>query len=71
MTHLAQVAAQGHHHYAIRKVVRNGQTFTQVLPVDGTQRIEELARIQGGIEISEVALAHARELLDRAQHVAD
>ncbi len=71
VTHLAQVAAQGHHHYAIRKVVRNGQTFTQVLPVDGTQRIEELARIQGGIEISEVALAHARELLDRAQHVAD
>ncbi|SFF44653.1 DNA replication and repair protein RecN [Fontimonas thermophila] len=66
VTHLAQVAAQGHRHYGIRKRVRNGQTFTQVEPLTEPQRIEELARMQGGAELSDAALEHARDLLQRA-----
>jgi DNA repair protein RecN (Recombination protein N) len=66
VTHLAQVAAQGHQHYLIRKQVRGGNTFTQVEPLDENERIEELARMQGGVEISTTALAHARDLLQRA-----
>lgn len=66
VTHLAQVAAQGHRHYGIRKTVRGGQTFTQVQPLSDAQRIEELARMQGGVEVSSAALEHARDLLQRA-----
>ncbi|TJY55793.1 DNA repair protein RecN [Sinimarinibacterium sp. CAU 1509] len=70
VTHLAQVAAQGHQHYQIRKQVRGGNTFTQVVRLDDEQRIEELARMQGGVEISSAALAHARDLLERAANAS-
>jgi DNA repair protein RecN (Recombination protein N) len=67
VTHLAQVAAQGHGHTAIRKEVARGQTFTRVESLDSMQRVEELARMQGGVEITPAALKHAQELLKRAQ----
>ncbi len=66
VTHLAQVAAQGHAHYAIRKEIRGGQTYTQVEPMSASKRVEELARMQGGVKVSDAALAHARDLLERA-----
>ncbi len=66
VTHLAQVAAQGHCHYGIRKTVRGGQTYTQVQRLADAQRVEELARMQGGVEVSAAALEHARDLLQRA-----
>jgi DNA repair protein RecN (Recombination protein N) len=67
VTHLAQVAAQGHAHAAIRKEIARGQTFTRVEALDPRQRVEELARMQGGVEITPAALKHAQELLKRAQ----
>ncbi len=70
VTHLAQVAAQGHAHLAIRKEVKAGQTYTRVRPVDDTERVAELARMQGGVELTDTALAHARELLQRAANPA-
>jgi len=66
VTHLAQVAAQGHAHYAIRKEIRAGQTYTRVEPMSAAKRVEELARMQGGVKVSDAALAHARDLLERA-----
>ncbi|MEQ1440542.1 DNA repair protein RecN [Fontimonas sp. SYSU GA230001] len=66
VTHLAQVAAQGHAHYAIRKTVRGGQTFTAVEKLGDGERVGELARMQGGVEVSGAALEHARDLLQRA-----
>ncbi|MES0875100.1 DNA repair protein RecN [Sinimarinibacterium thermocellulolyticum] len=66
VTHLAQVAAQGHHHYGIRKQTRGGRTFTIVEPLEREQRVRELARMQGGVEISTAALEHAEDLLRRA-----
>ena len=65
VTHLAQVAAQGHHHFAIHKEVKAGQTYTRVTQVTDKERVEELARMQGGVEITGAALSHARELLKR------
>lgn len=67
VTHQAQVAAQGHHHYNIRKDVQAGQTFTRVTRLSEKSRVDELARMQGGVEISSAALSHAKDLLKRVQ----
>jgi DNA repair protein RecN (Recombination protein N) len=66
VTHLAQVAAQSRNHFGIRKEVKAGQTYTRVHPLTEKTRVEELARMQGGVEITAHALNHARELLQRA-----
>jgi DNA repair protein RecN (Recombination protein N) len=66
VTHLAQVAAQGHRHCAIRKEIKSGQTYTRVRSLGDQERVEELARMQGGVEVSVAALDHARDLLQRA-----
>jgi DNA repair protein RecN (Recombination protein N) len=67
VTHLPQVAAQGQQHYAIRKEIRGAQTRTEVSQLKASERVEELARMQAGVEITSAALTHARELLKRAQ----
>jgi len=62
VTHLAQVAAFADTHYVVRKVEDDSRTATVVVPVEGEQRVRELARMLAGDE-TEVALSHARELL--------
>ncbi len=66
VTHLAQVAAQSANHFGIRKEVKSGQTYTRVRPLADKDRVEELARMQGGVEITAAALSHAKELLKNA-----
>ncbi|MDE2149022.1 MAG: DNA repair protein RecN [Gammaproteobacteria bacterium] len=66
VTHLPQVAAHGVQHFGIRKQIRGGQTFIRVEALDRTARIDELARMAGGREITDTATAHAREMLDKA-----
>jgi DNA repair protein RecN (Recombination protein N) len=67
VTHLAQVAAQADQHYAIRKRVEAGETYTDVTLLAAAQRVEELARMQGGTEVGSAARKHAAELLRRGQ----
>ncbi|HZP11989.1 MAG TPA: DNA repair protein RecN [Nevskiaceae bacterium] len=67
VTHLPQVAAQGEQHYAIGKEVRGKQTFTNMRKLARKERVEELARMQAGVEVTSTALDHARELLERAR----
>ena len=66
VTHLPQVAAQGRGHFAIRKEVDGRQTYTRVSALDEAARVQELARMLGGREITDPVLANARELLARA-----
>ncbi|MDQ2069112.1 DNA repair protein RecN [Natronospira bacteriovora] len=66
VTHLAQVASQGHHHFRIAKNTRQGETFTRVTPLKDTERVEELARMLGGTEITETSRDHAREMMEKA-----
>lgn len=66
VTHLAQVAAQGQSQFGIRKEVKAGQTYTRVQALNTAARAEELARMLGGVEITESSQAHAKELLKRA-----
>jgi DNA repair protein RecN (Recombination protein N) len=66
VTHLAQVAAQAHQHFRVTKLTDGKITRTAVKPLLRDERIDEIARMSGGINISEQALAHAREMLAAA-----
>lgn len=66
VTHLAQVAAYGDHHIKIYKTVEEGRTFTKVQPLSRQERVEELARITGGENITEISLRNADEMLTLA-----
>ena len=66
ITHLAQMAAQADYHLLIRKNVSGGRTYTSVTPLDFEQRKHELARINGGDEITETMLRTAEEMLNSA-----
>lgn len=63
VTHLPQVAACADHHLLVSKQRNGEQTVSTVTPITREQRVQELARMLGGNEQSEVSLAHARELL--------
>jgi len=63
VTHLPQVAAQGHAHYRVSKAASEGVTQSQVRLLDGSQRQEELARMLGGVELTREARAAAKRLL--------
>jgi DNA repair protein RecN (Recombination protein N) len=67
VTHLAQVAAQGHAHLSVRKTVEGDATRTRIEALDATGRKEELARMLGGIEIDRETRAHAKKMLEKAQ----
>ena len=70
VTHLAQVAAQGHTQLSVEKQVRDGTTFTALRVLEQETRISELARMLGGVEITDQSLAHAREMLEKAQRAS-
>ena len=64
VTHLPQVAAQGHQHWMVKKSQDHDQiTTTQIKPLNQSARIQELARMLGGVKITEQSLAHAKEML--------
>ncbi len=63
VTHLAQVAAQGHQHFAVRKSVVDGQTRTAIDTLSAKARVDEIARMLGGVEITSATRATAREML--------
>lgn len=64
VTHLPQVSAQGHAHYRVSKAAAGGVTQSEVELLDAKQRREELARMLGGVEVSDEARAAARRLLE-------
>lgn len=65
ITHLPQVAAQGDHHLRVWKETRDGATVSRIAPLDRDARVEEIARMLGGVDITDTTRAHAAEMLDR------
>ena len=63
VTHLPQVAALADRHLRISKLTDGRTTRTQVTPLSGATRIEEIARMLGGIDITDTARGHAAEML--------
>lgn len=71
VTHLPQVACQGHHHLRVTKLTDGRSTRTTLAELAQDDRIEELARMLGGLEVSGKAREHALEMLTRAAVPAD
>ena len=67
VTHLPQVAAQGHQHLFVHKVRESDATRTAVSKLDNAQRVEEIARMLGGVDLTDESLAHARKMVSSAQ----
>jgi len=66
VTHLAQVAAQGHNHLRVAKLTDGKTTRTTLTPLSADDRVEEIARMLGGVEITAKAREHAKEMLKNA-----
>ena len=67
VTHLPQVAAQGHAHLQVSKQSDGASTRTRIDALDAAGRRAELARMLGGVEITAATRAHAKQMLERAQ----
>lgn len=63
VTHLPQIASMGDHHLRIAKSVRDGRSYTDVSPMDRPHRIDEIARLLSGDQISDAARRNAEDLL--------
>jgi len=63
VTHLPQVAAQADWQWQVSKATRDGATLSAIQPLDQAGRVREIARMLGGVEITEITLQHAGELL--------
>ncbi|ANS74921.1 DNA repair protein RecN [Paenibacillus yonginensis] len=67
ITHLPQVACMADNQFLIEKTVTDGRTMTTVEPLSQEGRVKELARMLGGVEITEKTLHHAQEMLNLAE----
>ena len=64
VTHLPQVAAQGHQHLQVTKTSKANSVETTLSRLNGDDKTREIARMLGGVKITEQSLAHAREMLE-------
>ena len=67
VTHLPQVASQGDHHFRVSKATDGKQTRTAIVALDESERVEEVARMLGGLKITDRTREHAREMLAAAE----
>ncbi len=66
ITHLPQIAKFANQHFRISKSVSDGRTITSINPLNEKDRLKEIARMLGGVEITQATLDHAREMLETA-----
>ncbi len=64
VTHQAQIASLADSHFLIQKNVKDNRTFTDIKLLDYDGRLNELARILGGVDVTDTALAHAKNLME-------
>lgn len=68
VTHLAQIAAAAQSHFLIEKTVKDGKTYTNVALLSEEDRINEIARIMSGTNLTENIISSAKELIDRSKN---
>lgn len=66
VTHLPQVASMADYHYLIQKKIKDQTTYTEIELLDEEKRIEELARMLGGVEVTDLTKKHAKEMIEKA-----
>jgi DNA repair protein RecN (Recombination protein N) len=64
ITHLPQVASQGHQHYFAHKTADKKSAHSNIISLHDDDKIEEVARMLGGIAITQQTRAHAKEMLN-------
>jgi DNA repair protein RecN (Recombination protein N) len=67
VTHLPQIACFADTHHSVKKEVRGGRTVTVVDRLEKDGVIEEVARMLGGVKVTEKTRAHAKEMLENAK----
>jgi DNA repair protein RecN (Recombination protein N) len=67
ITHLPQVAAQAHQQLQVTKILGEDKTHTEISELNRQQRIEEIARMLGGMNLTQKTRSHAEEMLDQGQ----
>src|SRR5690554_42131 len=67
VTHLPQVAAQCHQHLFVSKFTDKDATFSRIEPLNDQGRVDEVARMLGGVDMTEQTMAHAREMVVKGQ----
>lgn len=65
ITHQPQVAVQGHHHILVKKIEKNNTTQSHIKPLSSEEKIEEIARMLGGVEMTQKTIEHAKEMLEK------
>ncbi|HWS03729.1 MAG TPA: DNA repair protein RecN, partial [Gammaproteobacteria bacterium] len=70
VTHLPQVAAQAHQHCQVQKLTGAETTRTRIRRLSESERVDEIARMLGGLEVTASTRAHAQEMIERAQQEA-
>ncbi|MDY0234522.1 MAG: DNA repair protein RecN [Gudongella sp.] len=71
ISHLPQIAALAETHFVIQKSSKNEQTITQVLKLSDEERVDELARLLGGVDVTETTKKHAKEMLEMSNKVGN
>ncbi|MDX1756971.1 MAG: DNA repair protein RecN [Marinobacter sp.] len=69
VTHLPQVAAQCHQHLLVSKFTEQDATYSRIETLGDQERVTEVARMLGGVDMTEQTLAHAREMVSKGQAV--
>jgi DNA repair protein RecN (Recombination protein N) len=64
ITHLPQVAAKGEHHLKVEKTTTEGKTYTRLRPLNSAERIQEIAVMLSGNQVTPTAVAHAKQLMN-------
>ena len=64
ITHLPQIAAKGDAHFKVFKIEKNNTTITKLKPLSSEERLEEIAQMLGGLNLTASAKAHAKQLLN-------
>jgi len=67
VTHLPQIACFADHHHSVRKEVRSGRTITSVDRLDKESIVDEIARMLGGVKVTDKTKAHAKEMIENAR----
>jgi DNA repair protein RecN (Recombination protein N) len=67
VTHLPQIACFADQHYSVRKEVKSGRTLTLVDALNEESIVDEIARMLGGVKITEKTRAHAKEMIEHAK----
>jgi DNA repair protein RecN (Recombination protein N) len=67
VTHLPQIASFADRHHSVKKEVKAGRTVTVVDPLEKEARVDEIARMLGGVKVTEKTRAHAQEMIENAK----